>query len=579
MPGGFFDVAVATVFINVLGLALPLALFQVFDRVIPEMDTSRLFWLIIGVGSALVLDAVLRVGRSYVCGWMGARLEHQTGCNALKRLFDVNIIDFEKRGAGAYLERLNALGALRDFYAGPAVAAFFDLPFAALYLAAMIYLAGPLVLVPVLLIAVFFASALMLRKLRDTLNTLMQADDRRLGFIIEVLDGIHTVKGLGVEQQMLRRYERLQESSAEADFRVSRYKGAATGAGTLLSGLVIFSVAGFGAWLVIGGSLTTGALLAAILLAGRAVQPLETAAGVWIHYQDLKLARLRLRDIFDMPIEKPAGLMKLAPVQGSLDFEDMTFSYGKGKDGEDLPAVFRNINLSVEPGQTVGIVGPSASGKTTLLSLMMGLFTPTSGVVRVDGYNLREFETSNIHHQVAYLPQEAVMFSGTFLENLTMFRDERADDALGIARLLGLDNVAAGLPQGYDTVIGVGAEDKLPRGSRQRIAIARAMVDKPRILLFDEANSFIDGPGDAMLLNLLAKLKGRVTTIMVTQRPSMLKLADRILEIRGDTLFEHDLTPKGPAQAKTKTAGNGIPAAVLSQPPAKAGNPTMGAAQ
>jgi ATP-binding cassette subfamily C protein LapB len=330
MPGGFFDVAVATVFINVLGLALPLALFQVFDRVIPEMDTSRLFWLIIGVGSALVLDAVLRIGRSYVCGWMGARLEHQTGCNALKRLFDVNIIDFEKRGAGAYLERLNALGALRDFYAGPAVAAFFDLPFAALYLAAMIYLAGPLVLVPVLLITVFFASALMLRKLRDTLNTLRQADDRRFGFIIEVLDGIHTVKGLGMEQQMLRRYERLQESSAEADFRVSHYKGAATGNGTLLSGLVIFSVAGFGAWLVIGGSLTTGALLAAILLAGRAVQPLETAAGVWIDYQDLKLAQLRLRDIFDMPIEKPAGLMKLAPVQGSLDFEDMTFSYGKG---------------------------------------------------------------------------------------------------------------------------------------------------------------------------------------------------------------------------------------------------------
>ena len=150
---------------------------------------------------------------------------------------------------------------------------------------------------------------------------------------------------------------------------------------------------------------------------------------------------------------------------------------------------------------------------------------------------------------------------------------------LGIARLLGLDNVAAGLPQGYDTVIGVGAEDKLPRGSRQRIAIARAMVDKPRILLFDEANSFIDGPGDAMLLDLLAKLKGRVTTIMVTQRPSMLRLADRILEIRGDALFEHDLTPKGPAQGKTKTAGNGIPATVLSQPPAKAGNPTMGAAQ
>ena len=577
MPGGFFDAAVATVFINILGLALPLALFQIFDRVIPEKDASRLFWLIIGVGGALALDALIRVGRSYVCGWMGARLEHQTGCNAIKRLFGADTIDFEKRGAGAYLERLNGLGALGDFYAGPAVAAFFDLPFGALYLVAILYLAGPLVLVPIFLIAVFSLSALMLRKLRGALNTRMQADDRRFGFIIEVLGGIHTVKGLGMEQQMLRRFERLQESSAEADYLVSRHKGTATGAGALLSSLVVFAVAGFGAIEVIDGNLTIGGLVAVILLAGRAVQPLDIAAGAWTRYQDMKLVRERLSDIFDMPVEKSSGLMTLAPIKGSLDFEGLTFSYGKGKDGEDLPPVFQDVDLHVEPGQTIGIVGPSASGKTTLLSLMMGLFTPTSGVVRIDGFNIRECETSNIHHQVAYLPQEAVMFSGTFLENLTMFREDRAEDALGIARLLGLDNVVANLPQGYDAVIGVGAEDKLPRGTRQRIAIARAMVDKPRILLFDEANSFIDGPGDAMLLDLMAKLKGRVTTIMVTQRPSMLRLADRILEIRDDALFEHDMKPKGGPKDNSKAAPKGVPGAVM-PPPANAGSPPVGAA-
>ena len=140
------------------------------------------------------------------------------------------------------------------------------------------------------------------------------------------------------------------------------------------------------------------------------------------------------------------------------------------------------------------------------------------------------------------------MFSGTVLENLTMFRAPMAEDALDIARLMGLDNVITALPRGFDTPIGVGAEDKLPRGTRQRIAIARALVDKPRILLFDEANSFIDGAGDAALLNLLAMLKGRVTLSMVTQRPPMLRLADRILEIRGDTLFEHQMQPEIPPQ-------------------------------
>ena len=548
VSGGLFDIGVATAFINILGLAVPLALMQIFDRVIPENDSSRLFWLIIGVGSALALEVLLRIGRSYAGGWMGARLEHLSGCLAMERLLGVNIVDFAKRGAGAYLERLNALGSLREFHSGAAAGAVFDLPFVVIYLGAIFSLAGPLVLVPVVLTAAFGASAWTLGRLGKFLNTRQLADDRRFGFIIEILGGIHTVKGLGMEEQMLRRYERLQESSTEADYRVARQGRVVAGAGPLLSNLVVFGVAGFGAHQVIGGTLSMGGLLASMVLAGRAVQPFEAAAGAWIRFVNMKMARERLRDIFEMPLEKPTGLLQLPPLNGSLDFEGMTFSYGKGKDGEDLPPVFRNVNLRIEPGQTIGIVGPSASGKTTVLSLMQGLLTPTAGRTRIDGYDFRECDPRDIRRQIAYLPQEAVMFSGTVLENLTMFRDHMAEDALDIARLMGLDNVAAALPQGFDTPIGVGAEDKLPRGTRQRIAIARALVDKPRVLLFDEANSFIDGTGDAALLNLLALLKSRVTLIMVTQRPSMLRLADRILEIRGDTLFEHQMQPEKPLQ-------------------------------
>jgi len=550
---------VATIFINILALALPLALLQVLDRVIPERDAATLNWLATGIACALLLETLLRAGRSYAGGWMGARFEHLSGCHALERLFAADITDFEKRGTGAYLERLNALASLREFYAGQAVVAIFDLPFALLFLGVIAYLAGPLVLVPVVVIALFAIIILTLGRLRTALKEKMLADDRRFGFIIEILDGIHTVKGLGMEEQMIRRYERLQETSVDAEYQIAGVKGSTLGMGSLLSGLAIIGVAGFGGVQVIQGSLSIGALLACIVLAGRAIHPLETISGVWSRFQGSKLARERLAEMTQLPGKKLDDLIELPSVEGALDLQSLTFSYGKGKDGEELPAVFRNATLHIGAGETIGIVGASASGKTTLLYLMMGLLKPTSGTARIDGYDLRECDPAQIRHQIAYLPQEGVVFKGTVVENLTMFRDDKTEDALDIARLLGLDNVVAKLPKGYDTSIGEGVDDKLPRGTRQRIAIARALVDKPPVLLFDEANSFIDGAGDEMLKELLERLKGRVTLVMVTQRPSMLRLADRIVEIRGDALFEHDLTQSragvaAPAQPDTPPA-------------------------
>lgn len=547
MPGGVFDMAVASAFINLLGLAMPLALLQIFDRVIPGSGLGASVWLIIGVGSALVLEALLRMGRSYVGSWMGARFEHLAGCGAFERLLGASIVDFQKMGAGAYLERLNALRLIREFYAGPAIGVIFDLPFVVVYIGAIAYLAGSLALVPIAVMGLFFAVAYSLGRLRKGLETRLQADDRRLGFIIEVLGGIQTVKGLAMEEQMLRRYERLQETCADADYGVSLRHGSTLGLGSLLSPLAVFGVAGFGAGLVLDGTLSVGGLLASIVLAGRAVQPLEGAAGVWALFQGTNLARQRLGEIFAMPAEKPAGLSQLPTIEGAIDLEDLSFGYGKGKDGEDLPPVFQNVDLSVQPGETIGITGESASGKTTLLYLMMGVLTPTAGIARIDGNDLSEYDSTSVRHQVAYLPQEGIMFEGTLLENLTMFRDDLEDDARDIAKLLGLDNAVAKLPGGYEMRVG-SAEDKLPRGTRQRIAIARALVDKPRVLLFDEANSFIDGAGDEMLRDLLIKLSGRVTLVMVSQRPSMLEIADRIFDISGASVVERQPQP-GPEQA------------------------------
>ena len=559
MPGGVFDIAVASLFINVLALAMPLALMRIFDHVIAERDAATMFWLAVGVASALGLETLLRAGRAYVGGWMGARFEHLTGCGAVERLLGAAVTDFEKRGAGAYLERLNALKPLRELYGPRAIGTVADLPFALLFLGVIAYLAGTLVLAPIALIAVFCLAGLAVGRLRSALAEGMLANDRRIGFIIEVLSAVQTVKGLGMEEQMLRRYERLQETSADADYRLALYRGRSLGLGAVLSQLALVGVAGIGALHVIDGSLSVGGLAAAIMLTGRAVQPVADMAGLWPRFREAGIARTRLQQILEIPVARSTGSMELPTIKGAIEFNGVGFNYGKGKDGEDLPPIFHNVDLHIEPGQTVGIVGRSASGKTTLLYLMMGVLTPTAGVARIDGYDLRECDPAQVRRQIAYLPQEARVFNGTVLENITMFRPDRAEAARSMAGLLGLDDVFNQLPKSYETRIGEGAEDKLPRGTRQRLAIARALVDHPRILLFDEANAFIDGPADARLMEVLMRLRGRVTLVMVTQRPSMLRMSDRIFEIRGAGLFEHKLPSQGAAHPSTPAGARVAP--------------------
>lgn len=539
MPGTIADLILASTFINVLALAMPITLLQVYDRIIPNSAEGTLVLLVTGVGIALILEALLRLGRSYVSGWMGARFDHLAGSAAIERLMGVSITDYDRHGAGAHLERYNALSTLKEFYAGQAILVACDLPFAVLYLGAIGYLAGHLVIVPIGIFVLFIISALVLgRKLRKSLSSRLMADDRRFSFIIEVLSGIHTVKGLAMEEQMVRRYERLQETCAEAEYKVALNSASAQSTGAFFAQVVLFGVVGYGATFVIDGALTTGGLAACTMLSGRAMQPMQKAVGIWTRLQSIELARERLRELFSMQVEKMPGLPDLPQVKGDIRLDNVTFTYGKNKDGEQLPPLFENVSIHINAGETVGISGGNASGKTSLLYLMMGVLAPSDGKVLIDDHDIAEYAPSSIRHQAAYLPQEGILFNGTILENVTMFRDDKIDNAMEISKILGLDSVVAHMPQGYDTKVGDGASDKLPRGFRQRIAIARALVDKPRILLFDEANTSMDGAGDATLKFLLERLKGRVTLVLVTPRPSMLNLADRIFDIRGTDVIE-----------------------------------------
>jgi len=540
LKSNMFDLVAASVVLNFLGLALPMSLLQIYDRILPNKSTGTMLLLLGGVLAALLVESLLSYGRSYVTGWVGARFEHRAGCAGLERMVMTSLHTFEKEGAGIHLDRMSSLATVREFYAGQAMLTLLDMPFALLYLSLVGIMGGALVIVPVVLLVAFTASAMRVgTKLRQAIHRRMIADDRRFNFLIEVLGGIHSVKSMSMEAQMIRRYERLQETSAQGNYDVALESAGALGLSTLFSQATMIGVAAFGSMAVVHGNMTTGGLAACSMLAGRAMTPLQKGLGVWTRFQTFTLARQRIAELFTLEPEAPPDLPRMPKPKGRLTLESCHFRYD-----EQLPWVIADASIDVAEGECVAILGGNGSGKSTLLAMMQGALRPNSGRVLIDGQDIAAFDPHSVREHVAYLPQSGQIFQGTILQNITMFRPKLDDMAVEMAALLGLDETVATMAFGFDTPVGDGAYDSLPRGIKQRIAIARALVNNPRYVLFDEANTAVDTAGDNYLRVWLERSRGKRTLVLVTHRPSLTKMADRIFDL------DHGrLTPRAPKGA------------------------------
>lgn len=538
------DIILASAGINCLSLAFPLAILQIYDRIVPNAAHATLAALVTGVGIALLLEAVLTLARARLTARAGARFEHALGCAAAHRLLNADFAAFQRVGAGVHLDRLEALTQIRDFYAGQAALAVADLPFIAIFLGLIWWLAADLVWLPVAMIAAFAAAALLLgHVLRRRLEAVGSEDGRRYNFIVEVLQGLHSVKGLGLEQFMLRRYERLIEGCAGREYRVHALSGEAANLAITVAQFATVGIAAYGSTLVMANTLTIGGLAACTMLAGRALQPVQRSLAIWARVQSIHVAKRRMLELLALPPERPPALPPCIPGPGAIRLAGLGFRHGDRE-----PEVLRGIDLSIAPGTTVGITGAAGGGKTTLLWLIMGLIRPTAGQVTIDGQDPRQVDPETLRDVIAYVPQQAVLFEGTILENITMFRGgPMPDRARAAARRLGLDEIVGRLPQGYDTALGHSAIEALPHGFAQRIAIARALVDEPRILLLDAVDAALDSNGDAVLRRMIEEMRGRRTLVMVSRRPSLLRLADRVYELRDGRLAP--AAPSAPSAA------------------------------
>ena len=533
------DILLSSFVLNILGLVLPLSLLHIYDRILPNKSTGTMTLLLLGVMGALLMETILNYCRSYITGWIGVRFEHRAACLGLERMLSTSLHEFEKEGAGIHVERINALGTVRDFYAGQALLAVFDLPFCVVYLALVGFLGGWTMMVPLLLLAGFvYCANLAGRKLRLALEDRTLSDDRRFNFLIEMLDGIHSVKSMSIEAQMVRRYERLQEACALGNYDVALENANAIGVSSFFNQTTAVAVAAVGSIFVIHGDMTTGALAACSMLAGRAMVPLQKSLGVWTRFQSFLLAHDRIEELFALPTESSGQLPPMPQAKGRLTLDHVSFRFS-----EKTPWVVDDLSIEVAEDECVGIIGNNGSGKSTLLALMQGALQPTSGRVLVDGVDVLSYDPASVREQIAHLPQTGILFHGTILENLTMFRPALNEQALDTAGLLGLDEVVSTMPMGYETLVGSGADDPLPRGIRQRIVIARGLVDNPRYILFDEANSSVDGMGDHLLRLWLERVKGKRTLVLVTHRPSLLTLADRVFDFQDGRLSQRPGKP------------------------------------
>lgn len=549
------DILTATFFINVMGLVLPMTILQIYDRIIPNLAYSTFTILMMVVASAIVLEAVFKILRARIFSAVGARYEHKTRTGAFSHLLSTNRQTFAQDSPGSYAEKVQSVQALREFFSGNVASLAVDIPFVFLFLILIAVVAGPLVLIPITLLGMLVTIVYVLNKdLSRAIHARNETDRRRYNFLIETLQGVHTVKALGLERLMQRRYERLQAKSSKGIVDFSVLQSASGSLASTFSQLSMVTYVSAGSYFVINGDLTLGGLAAGTMLTGRVLQPVMRGLSLWNRYQDVRISKTRMEDLFRMPTERRPGTLALNHIDGDIKFDNVSFRYENTEN-----ELFKNISLEIPAGAMIGITGPNGAGLSTFLEMMSGSISPTSGAVTIDGRDIRSLDLMRLRQQVGFIPEEGDVFNGTFLENLTLFREgEYVVRAIEALRLVGLEEFVLSLPNGLETRLGGTVQTNLPLGVVQKLIIARTIVSDPKIILFDNANSGLDMTSDEQLRQAFDVIRRGRTIILATYRPSYLKICDKVYSVENKTLvpFNDD---------RALTGGSSAPGAPLEQ--------------
>ncbi|MCS3515155.1 MULTISPECIES: type I secretion system permease/ATPase [Pseudomonas] len=532
----YADAIAASLVINLIALAAPLFVMNVYDRVVPNQATATLWVLAIGICGAYLFDLLLKSMRSLCLDLAGKKTDLIISATLFERIVGMSM-KMRPARVGSYASNIHEFQGMRDFLTSLTLTSLIDLPFTLIILAVIALLGGHLVWIPIVAFPLALGIGHFLQKpLTATLERTMALGAERQSSLIETLAGLDAVKVNNAESERQYQWEQTIGTLSRLELRVKVLSGLAMNITLLIQQVAGVAMIIFGVYQIIDGTLSMGGLVACYMLSGRALGPLAQLSGLLTRYQQAKVTMVSVDQMMELPQERNFEERPLSrkSLQGAMTFREVDFTYPNQQ-----TLALRGINLNVRPGEKIGIIGRSGSGKSSLAKLLVGLYQPDSGSLLVDGVDIRQIDVSELRHNIGYVAQDIQLLAGTLRDNLVSGARYVDDEmVLQAAELAGVHEFARLHPQGYELQVGERGQN-LSGGQRQNVALARALLLNPPILLLDEPTSAMDNTGEERLKQRLQSVIENKTVILVTHRASLLSLVDRLLVIdRGQILAD-----------------------------------------
>ncbi len=520
---GFIAVVIFSAGINLLMLASPLYMLQVYDRVLTSRSMDTLLWLTVVIGIALLTMAVLDAVRTSLM----VRLSNWLETKLSGTLLSSSVFSHLRYGAEANVQGLRDLTTFRNFFTGPGIFPVMDLPWTPVYILIIFMLHPVLGWVSVGgAVVLLFVAILNEFTTRKPLHAANHESIKALNQATSAVRNADVIEAMGFLPNLVERWNKLNTKSLQFQSNASHKSAVFTSTSKFLRLALQTAMLGGGAYFTVQGEMTAGSMIAASILMGRAVAPIDQAINSWKTAINARGAYVRIKNMLSRTPMRGLAMPMPAP-SGKLNVEMLHFSFpGTRK------ALLRNINFALEPGELLGLIGPSGAGKTTLSRILLGNLVPMQGHARLDGMDMALWEPEDRGRYVGYLPQDVELFSGTIKENIARMGEGDPEAVIAAAKLAGVHEMISRMPKAYDTEIGEGGMS-LSGGERQRVALARALYGDPKFIVLDEPNASLDANGELSLFKTLAALKQRqITQIVISHRRGLLQHADKILVLK-----------------------------------------------